>query len=97
MRKIAVVLFALAVMCVSGESPVGKNSGTVLLGKTANERLEVYEDWDRGYLIYKQVNYETVPGSSDNKFTSYSQVSISITAVPIRSDWPPKQEAESPK
>ena len=86
MRKIAVVLFALAVMCVSGEPPAGKKSETVLLGSSSGERLEVYEEWDRGYFVYKQVNtkhnrWEAGGAGSD-------ETAISITAVPIRTDWP---------
>lgn len=100
MRKIAVVLFALAVTCLSGEPPTGKQNQCVAIGSIGDhgydakvpwEKFEVYEDWERGYFIYKQVNYE------DNGSEAGDVVSISITAVPIRTDWPPKQPAEEGK
>lgn len=93
MKKIAVVLFALAVMCVSGEPPAGKKNASYMLGKIGSlssdgEKLEVYEDWERGYFVYKQVNY------IDNNSEAGDIISVSITAAPIRTDWPPKQSAE---
>ena len=97
MQKIAVVQFALAVLCVSGEPPAGKQNRSVAIGSIKDhgsdesvswEKFEVYEDWERCYFIYKLVNYE------DNYNDAGEIVSVSITAVPIRADWPPKQQAE---
>ena len=89
MKRVAFVGLLLCV-AVSGEEPVGKKSGTVVLGTWSRydyhrERFEVYEDWERGYFVYKQVQedgYVDVPDT------------VSITAVPIRSDWPPRVKAE---
>lgn len=90
MKRIALACLLLCVV-VSGEEPVGKKSGTVALGKADDDRVvelfEVYEDWDRGYFIYKQTETFTTYGP-------YKVVTVSITAVPIRSDWPPKVKAE---
>lgn len=96
MKRIALVCCLLAV-AVSGEPPAGKKSGTVLLGEATYsnstdvvERLEVYEDWERGYFVYKQTE-------AFKTYGMYNVRVVSITAVPIRTDWPPKQKAEAEK
>lgn len=89
MKRVALVCLLLCVV-VSGEEPVGKKSRTIRLGEYSRnqdtkERFEVYEDWERGYFIYKQVHEEYSYDAPDT---------CSITAVPIRSDWPPRVKAE---